>query len=136
MPLTLDVMDTHAARRARRNAFKADLTDAYTDEEATPPEWLDLFTDVREASAELRKHIAEETKRFVEDADIRNALARRDRTAHYARHRAREINTLIKRLNLLAPQARFTRPALDADELLRPLYRSSRIIERDAPNGG
>src|SRR5688572_15944619 len=129
-------MDTHAARRARRNAFKADLTDAYTDEEATPPEWLDLFTDVREAAAELRKRIAEETKRFVEETDIRNALARRNRAADHVRQRAHEINTLIKRLNLLAPQARFTRPALNADELLRPLYRSSRTIERDAPNGG
>lgn len=129
-------MDTHAARRARRNAFKADLADAYTDEEATPPEWLDLFSDVREASARLRSRIADETRRFVEDADIRNALARRARTADHVRRRAREINTLIKRLNLLAPHARFTRPALHADELLRPLYRSSRIIERDAPNGG
>jgi len=136
LPPTLDVMDTHAARRARRNAFKADLTDAYTDEEATPPEWLDLFTDVREASATLRHRIAEETKGFVEDSDIRTALARRDRTADHVRQRAREINTLIKRLNLLAPHARFTRAALNADELLRPLFRSSRTIERGAPNGG
>jgi hypothetical protein len=37
-----------------------------------------------------------------------------------------QVNGKIKRLNMLAPQARFTRSPLDPDDLLRPLYRSSR----------
>ncbi len=119
-------MDTHAARRARRKAIKADLTQAYTDEEATPPEWLDLLSDVRASSLQLRRTIVEETRRFIDEPDIKRALGRRDRVSDEVRRRTRDINAKIKRLNMLAPQARFTRTPLDADELLRPLYRSSR----------
>lgn len=120
-------MDTEAARRARRRAFKADLAEAYTDEEATPPEWLDLFSDVRAQTDELRNEVVHQTHRFVEEPDIKRALDRRSRAAEDIRRRVMALNEKIKRLNLLAPQARFTRATLDADELLRPLYRSSRV---------
>lgn len=128
-------MDTHAARRARRKAIKADLTEAFTDEEATPPEWADLLSEVRETSAELRSTIVHETRRFVDEPDIKRALERRSRKTEDLRRRVGEINAKVKRLNLLAPQARFTRAPLDADELLRPLYRSSRATLRGDSTG-
>jgi hypothetical protein len=119
-------MDTGAARRARRRAIKRDLTEAYTDEEASPPEWVDLLAQVRDGTAELRELISKETDRFVADPDIRTALTRRDRVASDVRARVVDINRKVARLNLIAPHARFTRAALDADQLLRPLYRSKR----------
>ncbi|MGH2760020.1 MAG: hypothetical protein ACRDKJ_10725, partial [Actinomycetota bacterium] len=63
--------------------------------------------------------------------DIKRALERRSRTADDLRRRVRELNGKVRRLNMLAPQARFTRAPLDADELLRPLYRSSRAENPD-----
>jgi hypothetical protein len=119
-------MDTHAARRARRKAIKADLLEAFTDEEATPPEWADLLSEVRESSAELRSSVVQETRRFIDEPDIKRALERRAQISEDLRSRVSEINGKIKRLNMLAPQARFTRSPLDPDDLLRPLYRSSR----------
>lgn len=129
-------MDVHAARRARRKAIKADLTQAYTDEEAAPPEWVDLLNEVREESAEVRREIAAETRRFVEDPDIRDALARRDRVSSLMRERIDRINRTVRRLNVIAPHARFTRAALDPDQLLRPLYRSARTTGSGGPNDG
>lgn len=119
-------MDHSAARRARRKQIKADLTQAYTDEEASPPEWLDLFTEVREATSSLSDGISKETERFTTDPDVKAALDRRERVANSALRRIDELNAKIKRLNLIAPNPRFTRPAIDADRLLRPLFRSER----------
>ena len=119
-------MDLAAARRARQQALKADLTQAYSDEEASPPEWLDLFTRVRDERAAVMQEIDRETERFVDDVDIRTALARRDRAAQTLRERIAALNRMIRRLNLIAPHARFTRAALDPDEALRPLFRSQR----------
>lgn len=119
-------MDPSAAGRARRKQIRDNLTQVYTDEEASPPEWLDLFTQVKEATAALSDRISKETEHFTGDPDIRAALARRERTAQDVRRRVDELNAKIRRLNLLAPHARFTRPALDADRILRPLFRSER----------
>jgi hypothetical protein len=121
-------MDLRAARRARRDAIKADLASVYTDEEACPPEWLDLLTQVREESVVLQDEISRETRRFVDEPDIRGALERRARVATQLRERIGRLNENVRRLNLIAPHARFTRAALDADEILRPLYRSARNI--------
>ena len=119
-------MNTDSARRARRKAIKTDLASAYTDEEAAPPEWLDLFNTVRDETASIRADIERETKGFVTEPDIRVALARRERTAAAMRGRVEKLNGTIKRLNLISPHARFTRAALRADEVLRPLYRAAR----------
>lgn len=119
-------MDPQAARRARQKTIKEDLSEAYTDEEASPPEWVDLMSQIRAASAELADAIAAETKRFIEDPDIRSALERRERAAASIREKIEAVNVRIHRLNMIAPRARFTRAALDPDELLRPLYRSQR----------
>jgi hypothetical protein len=64
-----------AARRARQKAFKSDLTRAYSDEEASPPEWLDLLNSIRGDTKALRIDIDGETKRFVAESDIRAARA-------------------------------------------------------------
>jgi hypothetical protein len=119
-------VDLRAARNARRKAIKADLTQAYDDEEASPPEWVDLHSRAREASAKIVDEVRAETAAFVEDPDIRTALARRTRAESRLRTRIEEHNRLVRRLNLIAPSARFTRPALDADEVLRPLFRAKR----------
>lgn len=119
-------MDTDAARRARRKAIKEDLAEVYTDEEASPPEWVDLLSQVRDETGQLREEIAAQTNSFVAESDIRSALARRERFVNRARDRVARINEKTRRLNLIVPNARFTRGTLDADELLRPLYRSTR----------
>jgi hypothetical protein len=119
-------VNANAARRARRKAIQADLTKAYTDEEAAPPEWLDLLNTVRDEAAAIRTDVQSETARFVAESDIRAALARRDRVAQTMRERIEALNRTIRRLNLIAPHARFTRAALNTDEILRPLFRSAR----------
>jgi hypothetical protein len=119
-------MDTHAARRARQREIKHDLAEAYTDDEASPPEWVDLLDRAREASRSIRDEVAAETSRFVDEPDIKTALARRERFAAKTRDRIEKVNVQIRRLNLLAPNSRFTRGTLDAEELLRPLYRTER----------
>jgi hypothetical protein len=119
-------MNPDAARRARRKAIAEDLRRALTDEEASPPEWLDLFGDTRDAIAEIRSDLEAETARFVDEPDIRRALARRDRIAANVTERVNAVNIKIRRMNLLAPDSRFTRVTIDADALLRPLYRSTR----------
>ena len=119
-------MDTDAARRARRKAIKADLTQAYTDEEAAPPEWVDLLSRIREATESLLAEAAGATKAFVTQTDIRAALRERERTAERLRTESARINQLIARLNLIAPHERFTRAHIDVDALLRPLFHSQR----------
>lgn len=127
-------MDTHARRRARQKAIKANLAEAYTDEEASPPEWVDLLDRVREGSRRIKDEIAEETARFVDEPDIKIALLRRDRVAKRIRDEIDVLNKAISRLNLIAPNARFTRPALHSAELLRPLYHSTRKAA-ESPQG-
>jgi len=119
-------VSSNAARRARQRAFKADLTRAYSDEEASPPEWLDLLNTVRDDTKALRADIEQETKTFVAEQDIRAALSRRERFEAAVRERTATLNRTISRLNLIAPHSRFTRAALNADELLRPLFRTPR----------
>jgi hypothetical protein len=120
-------MDRDAARKARRNSYKSNLAEAYTDEEANPPEWLDLANTIATAKAELRAKIHLETDAFVNEPDIRRAIARRDRANTDLMRSIEAINKMVTRLNLIAPHQRFTQTALDADELLRPLFRSARI---------
>ncbi len=119
-------MDVQAARRARQRSIKADLTQAYTDDEACPPEWVELMARVRREASAVQAEITAETRRFVEDADIRRALGRRDSVSARLRDRIEHINRQIRRLNVIAPHPRFTRAVLDVDEALRPLYRSRR----------
>jgi len=119
-------VNSNAARRARQKSFRSDLTRAYSDEEAIPPEWLDLLNTVRDETKALREDIGTETHRFANEPDIRSALARRERFTAAARERAAAVNRMISRLNLIAPHARFTRAALNPDELLRPLFRTPR----------
>lgn len=119
-------MDTQAARRARRKEIQADLAKAYTDEEASPPEWVDLLSRTREASLSIADDVAEETARFVTEPDIRVALARRERFVTKTRERIEKLNDQVRRLNLIAPNPRFGRATLDADEVLRPLFRAER----------
>lgn len=119
-------MDPAAARRARRRKIKVDLLDAFDDEEACPPEWVDLLAEVRAETEDLRDLVRRETDRFAREPDIRRALDRRGHVASAVRERASEINARIRRLNLLAPLARFQRATLDLEALLRPLYRTRR----------
>lgn len=119
-------MPLDPARRARGKKIQADLAKAYEDDEASPPEWVDLLASVKDATAALEALVAEETERFVSDPDVRRALERRSRVDASVRGRVEEVNAKVRRLNLIAPHARFTRPALDPEVLLRPLYRSSR----------
>jgi hypothetical protein len=125
-------MDTHAARKARRDSFKPNLAEAYTDEEATPPEWVDLATAITEESQKIRARITEETDAFVDEPDIRRAIARRERTADVLRKRIAGVNRMVGRLNLIAPHQRFTKAPLDADALLRPLFRTARRTAVDS----
>lgn len=123
-------MDPQAARRARRRRIKWDLLEAFDDEEACPPEWVDLGTEVRRDTDELKTLVERETDRFVHEPDIRRALERRERVAERVRKEAIRTNRKIRRLNLLAPLPRFQRPTLDPERLLRPLYRSRRRVAR------
>jgi hypothetical protein len=119
-------MDTHAARKARRDSFKANLAEAYTDEEATPPEWMDLATAITDDAQAIRSRITAEVDAFVQEPDIRRAIARRERAADELRERIAGVNRMVTRLNLIAPHQRFTKASLDADGLLRPLFRTAR----------
>ncbi|MEX2393116.1 MAG: hypothetical protein WD826_01420, partial [Actinomycetota bacterium] len=101
-------MDTDAARRARRNSMRS-LDQVYTDEEASPPEWVDLISDVRESSAKLKDDIAAELEAYIGEPDIRRALVRRETFATRARDQVAKINTKVNRLNFIAPNSRFTR---------------------------
>jgi len=123
-------MDAYAARQARRKALKADLAEAYDDEEATPPEWLDLASAVTEHSQAIRSRIAVETDAFVREPDIRRAIARRERAASDLRDQIRAVNRMVSRLNLIAPLPRFSRTIMDPDEALRPLFRTARTQQR------
>jgi hypothetical protein len=118
-------VDTDAARRARRSEWKP-LDEVYTDEEASPPEWVDLLADVRESAAKVRADIATEIESYVAEPDIRKALARRDRFVARARDQIAKTNAKVNRLNFIAPSSRFTRATLDAEELLKPLFRAER----------
>ena len=119
-------MDTQAARTARRKAIQQDLAKAYTEEEACPPEWVDLQSRARAEARAIADEVAAESARFADEPDIRVALVRRDRFATRTRERIERVNNQIRRLNLIAPNPRFTRATLDADEVLRPLYRTVR----------
>ncbi len=119
-------MNANSARRARQKALQTDLTRAYSDDEAVPPEWVDLLNTVRDETKALRADVERETHRFVNDPDIKGALERRSRFEASARKRTAAVNRMTSRLNLIAPHARFTRAALAVDELLRPLFRSPR----------
>ncbi len=100
--------------------------EVYTDDEASPPEWVDLLKEVRNRAIAVRATVTNETVRFVDEPDIRRALARRERVAAALRDDIAKINDRTRRLNLIAPNARFTRGTLDADETLRPLFRTVR----------
>lgn len=121
-------MDPQAARRARRRRIKWDLLEAVDDEEACPPEWVDLGTEIRRDTDELKALVERETDRFAREPDIRRALDRRERIARRIREETARTNRKIRRLNLLAPLPRFQRPTLDPEELLRPLYRTRRRV--------
>lgn len=123
-------MDTHAARRARRKEIQADLAKAYTDEEACPPEWVELLERTQTEGAAVKQEIRSAAEAFVHEPDIKVALAQRERSAERLRGRIERLNGLIRRLNLIAPNGRFTRGTFDGDELLRPLYRSERSTRR------
>ncbi len=125
-------MDTHAARKARRQTFKANLTEAYTDEEATPPEWIDLSSAITDETRAVLERVTRETDAFVSEPDIRRAIARRERAANDLRERIKAVNRMVARLNLIAPHQRFTKAAVDADEALRPLFRSPRRTSGDS----
>src|SRR5262249_28494949 len=132
--VTLHNMDSDAARKARRIGYKANLAEAYDDEEAVPPEWVDLSTAIADEARAIRERIDAETATFVTDPDIRRAMTRRERAAGELTERVVRVNRMVNRLNLIAPLARFTRTALDVDELLRPLFRTPRQTS-DASSG-
>ncbi len=102
------------------------MSQAYTDEEASPPEWVDLLSRVREAKKNLVAEAGRATETFVMDRDIKRALRQREKAAERLRTQATALNQMIARLNLLAPHTRFTRASVDAGELLRPLFHSRR----------
>lgn len=130
-------MDTDAARRARRQAIKQDLAEAYTDEEACPPEWVDLLARATAEKQAIGDAIAAVTSAFVNEPDIRRALEARERFTERTRERIATLNAQIRRLNVLAPHGRFTRAGLDPDEALRPLYRAKRSsVSRSGRSGG
>ena len=119
-------MDTDAARRARQKKLKVDLLEAFDDEEASPPEWVDLILEIEERVTRLRDRVPVEVERFAGDPDIRSALAGRERADGEIRREAHAINEKVKRLNFIAPHDRFHRAPLEADALVRPLYRARR----------
>jgi hypothetical protein len=125
------MMDADAARRARQKTIKADLRDALTDEEACPPEWVDLITEIRDRTAYLERYVLAETERFISEPDVRVAIERRERARTAVADRVAEINARVRRLNLIAPLPRFQRNALDRDEMLRPLYLTRRGQRND-----
>ena len=119
-------MDAQAARRARQKSIQTDLAHAYSDEEACPPEWLDLLDQVRDGSRSIRESVERETARFVGEPDIRRALAQRERVDVRLREQIAKVNDLTRRLNLIAPNSRFHRATLDTEEVLKPLFRAER----------
>lgn len=121
-------MDSDAARRARRKAIKEDLAEVYDDDEASPPEWVDLLSRTRAERSDLSALIERAAEDFSREPDIRRALALRENVSEAVRTRAEELNRKIARLNLLVPHPRFSRPAFDVEEAIRALYR----IRRDA----
>lgn len=118
--------DTDAARRARQKQIKADLLEAFDDDEASPPEFVDLAIEIDERITRLRNHVPGAVERFVGDPDIRSALRGRELAEAAIRREARAINEKVKRLNFIAPHDRFQRAPVDADALVRPLYRARR----------
>jgi hypothetical protein len=119
-------MDTDAARRARQNTIKADLAEAFTDEEACPPEWVDLLSRTTTERVAIAETVEKATVAFVNEPDIRRALRDRERLAAKIRERVAKLNADVMRMNLLVPHSRFTRAGLDAEETLRPLFNSRR----------
>lgn len=119
-------MDTDAQRSARRRAIKADLAEAYDDDEASPPEWVDLLERSRRERSAIADGVVEATDAFSQEPDIRRALADREGFATATRERINHFNKIVARLNLLAPHPRFTRMGLDPEETLRPLFRTRR----------
>jgi hypothetical protein len=119
-------MDTDARRKGLRHTFKENLAEAYTDEEASPPEWVDLVEATRTETARIRDEVRRQTEVFVNEADIRKALVGRDRAHSVLQERIGKLNEKIRRLNLIAPNARFNRGTLDVEEVLSPLFRTQR----------
>jgi hypothetical protein len=119
-------MDTEAARRARRQRIKWDLLQAFSDEEACPPDWLDTLVEVDAELGSVRERVTRETERFVTDPDIKRALRRRERVSGELQDHAKRVNTKIRRLNLIVPLPRFQRTPLDPEELVRPLFQARR----------
>ena len=119
-------MDAEAAGRARRKGFQRNLADAYTDEEACPPEWAELLVRAKDAAAQIHRIVDEETQRFATEPDVRKALARRERAVIDLRNRVDKHNAAVRRLNLIAPLPRLQRHTLEAEEVLRPLFRTPR----------
>jgi hypothetical protein len=119
-------MDSDAARRARHKTIKADLAEVYDDDEACPPEWVDLLDRTTSEKRAIRESVEAATLAFASEPDIRRALRNRDVFAERTGERIVTLNALVGRLNLLAPHARFTRAGLDAPETLRPLFRTPR----------
>ena len=68
----------------------------------------------------------DETELFVSEPDIRIALDRRERFAARIRDEIVKLNEKVRRLNLIAPNARFTRGTFDAEVVLQPLSRAKR----------
>lgn len=102
------------------------LDAVYTDDEASLPEWVDLMTQIDETSAKLRKRADTDAERFANEPDVKRALADRERSADGLRTQAEKINSMVRRLNLISPLSRFQRSPIDADELVKPLYRVRR----------
>ena len=119
-------MDAQAARRARQKTIQADLAQAYADEEACPPEWVDLLDRVRERTGAIRETVQYEAARFVTEPDIRRALSQRERVDSRLREQIAKVNEETRRLNLIAPNWRFQRATLDPEEILKPLFRAER----------
>lgn len=126
-------MDVEAARRARRKKLKDDLLEAFDDDEASPPEFVDLAIEIDGRIARLRERVPEAVEQFVADPDIRTALRGRERAEADIRREAHAINEKVKRLNFIAPHDRFQRAPLDADTLVRPLYKARRVMRATDP---
>ncbi len=119
-------MDQDAARRARRKTIKADLAEVYDDEEASPPEWVDLLARTREERRAIVQDVERATDAFASEPDIRRALATRESCVSRTRERITKVNAEIRRLNQIAPHPRFGKVEIDAEETLRPLFRVRR----------
>jgi hypothetical protein len=120
-------MDLDAARRARRKSIKDDLSEAYDDDEASPPEWVDLLGRQRDEKRSIIESVDTAAEAFASEPDIRRALAERERFVAVTRERITKVNALVQRLNQIAPHPRFSRTVLDAEQTLRPLFRIRRI---------